>query len=82
MKLSLQAQKLTSLTGTVAVIVLCLTGVVLLQRPRLQTKQSQLTKADYVRQEQTQKINLNILSKIPSFGYNNLLSDWICLRFI
>lgn len=82
MKLSLQAQKLTSLTGTFAVIVLCLTGVVLLQRPRLQTKQSQLTKADYLRQEQTQKINLNILSKIPSFGYSNLLSDWICLRFI
>lgn len=78
----INAQKLTSLTGTVAVIVLCLTGVVLLQRPRLQTKQSQLTKADYLRQEQTQKINLNILSKIPSFGYNNLLSDWIYLRFI
>lgn len=82
MKLSLDAQKLTSLTGTLAVIVLCLTSVVLLQRPRLQLKSSQLTKADYLRQEQAQKINLNILSNIPAFGFDNLLSDWIMLRFI
>jgi hypothetical protein len=82
MKLSLDAQKLTSLTGTLAVIVLCLTSVVLLQRPRLQLKSSQLTKADYLRQEQAQKINLNILSNIPAFGFENLLSDWIMLRFI
>lgn len=82
MRLSLQAQKLTSLTGTLAVFLLCLTSVVLLQKPRLQTKQSQLTKADYIKQEQTQNNNLNILSKIPRFGYSNLLSDWIFLRFI
>lgn len=82
MKLSLDAQKLTSLKGTLAVIVLCLTSVVLLQRPRLQLKSSQLTKADYLRQEQAQKINLNILSNIPAFGFDNLLSDWIMLRFI
>jgi hypothetical protein len=82
MKLSLHSQNLTSLTGTLAVFVLCLTSIVLLQRDRLQLKSSQLTKAEYLRQEQTEKVSLNILSKIPVFGFKNLLSDLICLRFI
>lgn len=82
MKLSLHVQKLTSLTGTLAIVVLCLTSIVLLQRDRLQLKSSQLTQGEYVRQEQTEKVSLNILSNIPAFGFKNLLSDWICLRFI
>ena len=82
MKLNLHGRKLTSFTGTLAVIVFCLSSVVLLQQPRLQLKSSQLTKADYLRQEQNQKISLNILSNIPAFGFENLLSDWICLKFI
>jgi hypothetical protein len=82
MKLNLQAQKLTSLTGTLAAIVLCLTSVILIQRDRLQLKRSQLDRAEYVRQEQTEKIRLNILSKVPAFGFNNLLSGWTYLKFI
>lgn len=82
MKLNLHGRKLTSFTGTLAVIVLCLTSVILLQRPRLQIKNSQLTKAEYIKQEQSQKISLNILSNIPTFGFDNLLSDWIVLKFI
>ena len=82
MKLSLHSQKLTSLTSTLAIVVLCLTSIVLLQRDRLQLKSSQLSKAEYIRQEQNEKVSLNILSNIPAFGFKNLLSDWICLRFI
>ncbi len=82
MKLSLHSQNLTSLTSTLAVFVLCLTSIVLLQRDRLQLKSSQLTKAEYIRQEQAEKVSLNILSKIPAFGFKNLLTDWTFLRFI
>lgn len=82
MKLSLYAQKLPSFTGTLTVVILCLTSVVLLQRPKLQLKRSVLTQAEYVRQEQTEKVGLNILKNIPSFGFKNLLADWIYLRFL
>ena len=82
MKLSLHAQKLTSLAGTGIVIVLCLISIVLLQRERLQIRNSQLTKAEYLRQEQTEKVSVSILSNIPSFGFKNLLGDWIYLRFL
>jgi hypothetical protein len=82
MKLSLHPQKFTSLTGTLAVFILCLTGIVLLQKDRLQLKSSRLTKAEYFRQEQTEKVSLNILSQIPTVGFKNLLTDWIFLRFI
>lgn len=82
MKLSLRSQNLTSLTSRLAVIVLCLTSIVLLQQDRLQLKSSTLTKAEYIRQEQAEKANLNILSKIPAFGFENLLADWIYLKFI
>ncbi len=82
MKLSLHAQKLTSLTGTLAVFILCLSSIILLQKDRLKLKSSQLTKVEYFKQEQAERISLNILSKIPTFGFKNLLTDWIFLRFI
>ncbi|MBE9018739.1 hypothetical protein C7Y66_07150 [Chroococcidiopsis sp. CCALA 051] len=82
MKLSLQVQKLTHLTGTFTVIVFCLGSVVLIQHNRLQLKHSPLTKVEYVRQEQTEKIGLDVLKNLPSFGFSNLLGDWIYLRFI
>lgn len=82
MKLSLRSQNLTSLTSRLAVIVLCLTGIVLLQQDRLQLKNSQLNKAEYIRQEQAEQANLNILTKVPTLGFKNLLADWIYLKFI
>jgi len=82
MKLSLHTQKLTHITGTFTVIVFCLTSIVLIQHNRLQLKRSQLPKTEYIRQEQNEKIGLDVLKNIPSFGFKNLLGDWIYLRFI
>lgn len=82
MKLSSHSQNLTSLTSRLAVIALCLTGIILIQHQKLKLERSQLTKAEYVRQEQAEKANLTVLSKIPAFGFNNLLSNWIYLKFI
>jgi hypothetical protein len=82
MKLSLRSQNLTNLTSRLAVIILCLTSIILLQQDRLQLKSSPLTKAEHVKQEQAEQASLNILNKIPAFGFQNLLADWIYLKFI
>ena len=82
MRLSLSIQKSVDLITTLSVILLCLTGIIFLQQPKLQSQQDILTKAEYLSEEQTEKLQLNLLKNFPSFGFDNLIANWTYLRFI
>ena len=82
MKLNQYSYKLARFVGTSAVILFCLTGIVLLQQTTGQLAELQLTKTEYLKQEQTQQAGLELLKTLPAFGFNNLVASWIYLRFI
>ena len=61
----------------------CITAIAFLQLPRLKN----LTKVEdvetgYEKQEQTKKLDLELLKQMPSFGFGNLIADWVMLQFI
>ena len=61
---------------------LCLGGVVLLQLPKINQSQQQLTEEEYLQEEQQKKISLDILKYMPNAGLSNLIADWVFLDFI
>jgi hypothetical protein len=64
------------------VSLVCLFGIISLQQSTIQSKSSQLSLADYLEQEKQEKLDLNLWGKLPSLGFNNLIADWLYLRFI
>ncbi len=71
-----------SLILPILVLIASLGTVVLLQLPRANQDKSSLTKAEALKEEQQKRLRLNILKQLPTFGYANLLADWIFLDFI
>ncbi|RUT08345.1 hypothetical protein DSM106972_015130 [Dulcicalothrix desertica PCC 7102] len=71
--------------GTSLATLLCVIGVTSLQYPRmnkmLATKQG-LSSEALERDVLAEKARLNLLEKIPSFGYDNLLANWMYLSFL
>jgi hypothetical protein len=67
---------------SVILILLSGAGVVSLQLPRIKLQEKQLTKEEYLQKEQATKVSLDLLKKMPSFGFDNLLADWVFLDFI
>jgi len=82
MNLTLRLTQKTQLLLTVILIGLCTGSIAILQRPILNQKQQSTTKAEYRRQEKLSATNLKILESFPSFGFNNLIADWMYLQFI
>jgi hypothetical protein len=41
-----------------------------------------LTKSEYLREEQQTQTSLKLLAKLPTFGFDNLASDWSFLNFL
>lgn len=64
----------------VVVAGVALAGIVLIQSDRL--KRGALTAEDPKRFEQQEAIRLNVLEQAPTFGFNNLVSDWTFLNFL
>ncbi|HYW19391.1 MAG TPA: hypothetical protein VE956_08780 [Nodularia sp. (in: cyanobacteria)] len=63
---------------------LCLLGVALIQFPKLQSllRSKQDISLDVLEKEiNTEKIRLSFLKRIPSFGYDNLIADWVYLGY-
>ncbi|HEY9648845.1 MAG TPA: hypothetical protein V6C88_20870 [Chroococcidiopsis sp.] len=68
-----------------AIAVLCVGAIAALQVPQLQTlKNRSKTEAlqDIRRDLEAQAIQLQLLQKVPTFGYDNLLADWVFLNFL
>lgn len=72
----------TRLLLTVVFISLCTGGIFFLQRPILDQNQQLKTKQEYIRQEKSEATRLNLIEKFPSFGFQNLIADWLYLQFI
>jgi hypothetical protein len=64
------------------VIIASLTGIVFLQNPDVKISKAQISQSEYVAQENVEKLQLEFLSKIPALGFDNLLADWLYLKFI
>ena len=59
-----------------------LLGILSLQTNYSPDNLSSLTKVDYKKQEQQLKAEVNLLRQIPSFGFDNLVADWVLLKYI
>lgn len=64
------------------VLLLCLSGVVILQLPRANEDQSEITEEEAIKEEQQKKLRIGALQQMPDFGYSNLLANWIFLDFV
>jgi hypothetical protein len=50
---------------------------------QLESKANQeRSKADYLREEQQTQTSLQVLSKLPTFGFDNLIANWSYLNFL
>jgi hypothetical protein len=71
--------------ATPFVICMCILGVGLIQLPQLQKliKSKQSTSlATLEKETKSEKIRLNFLEKMPSFGYDNFIADLVYLNFL
>jgi len=70
---------------TPLVVFLCLSGISFMQFPRLNRilNNRQYIPLETLEKElQQEKTRLNILKQTPSFGYDNLMSNWAYLNFL
>lgn len=76
---SLSRQNVTSFF----LIFLCIFGVGLIQFPRLQKhNKSNIASFKIEREIKSEKLRLMFLKNMPSFGYKNLIADWVYLDFL
>jgi len=71
--------------GTIALIVLCGSAIAALQLPLLQQLRQRgqtVTTATLQRQLDLEKRRLQVLQSVPTFGFDNLVADWVFLNFL
>jgi hypothetical protein len=70
--------------NTFFLLLLCIFGVGLIQFTRLQKLDSSKKNASFKieREIQSEKMRLRLLKNMPSFGYKNLIADWVYLDFL
>ncbi|MDZ8054391.1 MAG: hypothetical protein RMX68_019080 [Aulosira sp. ZfuVER01] len=71
--------------GTFLTVCLCMLGVGLMQYPQLQKllKSQETSSLETLEGEiKTEKVRLNLLKQMPSFGYDNLIADWVYINFL
>jgi hypothetical protein len=63
---------------------LCMLGVGLLQFPKMQKllHSNKTPSLEIQRTIDSEKVRLNFLKKMPSFGYNNIIANWVYLNFV
>jgi hypothetical protein len=69
----------------VSVVVLCILGVGLLQLPQLKQLKSGKTTAslENIKKEiHSEKLRLNLLHQLPTFGFDNIIADWVFINFL
>ncbi|HAC63706.1 MAG TPA: hypothetical protein DCF68_09250 [Cyanothece sp. UBA12306] len=75
-------QQLVKTLGNLAIIGLSLTLVIILQESRLKPSEQTIDAKKYQELEQVEKLQLDVIKGFPSLGFDNLLADWLYLRFI
>lgn len=70
--------------GTIALILVCGSAIAALQLPLLkQLRQQQSPSlASLERQSALEKQRLQVLQHLPTFGFDNLMADWVFLNFL
>jgi len=67
-------------TAKVAIAVAALVGVIQMQRTQLARPSMWVTNPKVA--EEQEATRLRFLQKLPTFGFNNLLADWVFLNFL
>lgn len=70
---------------TSVVAILCIAGVGWLQVPQLRrviASKQHVSQPQLEREVEAEKLRLNFLEKVPAFGFDNLMSDWVFLNFL
>lgn len=67
------------------IALLCILGVGFLQLPqlnKLKLSQNNTSQETLTRELQSEKLRLNLLRQLPTFGFDNLVSDWVFINFL
>ncbi|NEP48589.1 MAG: hypothetical protein F6K65_07030 [Moorea sp. SIO3C2] len=78
-------QRLTQSLGAIIILLGCILAVGKLQQPQLNAlKQSSknTSPADLQRDVEATQVYLNLLERLPTFGFDNVLADWVFLNFL
>lgn len=70
---------------TVAIALGCVGAIAALQLPQLkqlQTRSQSATLAEIQEDLETEKVQLELLAKAPTFGFDNVIADWAFLQFL
>ena len=70
----------TGFVGLITIAILAMVGVVMLQRSRL--NQPSLWIENPAQAMEQENIKLQMLKQTPSFGFDNLLANWVFLNFL
>ncbi|WP_204105807.1 MULTISPECIES: hypothetical protein [Spirulina sp. CCY15215] len=75
----------SSLLWNSLAIALSLFAVITLQRPQLEAianRENNLTPEKLQQEEELERIRLQLLQRMPAFGFDNLLANWEMLKFL
>ena len=78
-------QNLNESLGALIVALFCIVGIGALQLPQVNKlkNSSNSTSLTYLnKQVESEKLRLDLLHKLPSFGFTNLVADWTFLNFL
>lgn len=82
MKIRFNLQSTLKFFYLLSVSSILLGGTVYLQKQILKAEGKTKNVAQYQQQEQADRVSINTLKKIPSFGFDNLIADWTWLQFL
>lgn len=71
--------------GTSLVALLCVGGIAALQVPKLEKLSSEaenVSLEELKKEETSEKLRLNLMQQLPSFGFDNLVADWTFINFL
>src|SRR5690349_1754508 len=83
--LSQSRQNLSQVVAASIIAVVCILAVGALQLPQLNELKSGLknpTPETLQQKVNLEKIRLNLLQQAPTFGFDNVLADWVFLNFL
>jgi hypothetical protein len=75
-------KKLAGILPSTVLVIICITSIIILQIPETKVQNSKLTVSEYQKLNNQEQLNLTFFQKLPSLGFQNILADWLYLKFI